>query len=353
MAQYGIKEVMNFTLANYVPDLMKRNPILSVDYAQVTDIENAGERIDISGGRGNARLLSFDHSKTVALNITLPLVDLKMISLISGDEVEESIKKVFRKEILCPTVDSSTGNTFVQLKRKPIEESVYVYKLENGRDLGTQGIKISAPDTITSGAKEFLVDTTNKKISLDPTVFVEGEEIAIYYHAETTTKVETLRVDPNKFPKAVSLFGDTLFRNQFTEEDEVYNVRVHKGRIRPEYTLTMNATDVAVLELTMDVYAYKEQCTGRETYIEYIKDDDADYVSSETGIELNESAPPTFSLVGDVLTVPTGTLDRAIVSAIDSIDGSLQTYVSDVSAGTLTVTAEDGVTVKVYTITLV
>ena len=54
----------------------------------------------------------------------------------------------------------------------------------------------------------------------------------------------------------------------------MYNVRIHKGRIRPEYTLSMNATDVAVLEFTMDVYAFREKCKNRDTYIEYIKEED-------------------------------------------------------------------------------
>ena len=37
MAQYGVKEVMDFTIANYVPNLLEREPILTVDYAKMTD----------------------------------------------------------------------------------------------------------------------------------------------------------------------------------------------------------------------------------------------------------------------------------------------------------------------------
>ena len=277
MAQYGVKEVMNFTLANYVPNLLDREPILTVDYATMTDVANAGERIDISGGRGNARLLSFDHSKTVEVNVTLPLIDMKMLALISGDEVTEEISKIFRKEVICPVKDTSTDAVYIDLKRKPLEGSVYLYKLEGNRDMGKKGVPVAELPLVGDlKDDEIFIDGENKKITVSATTFPVGEEVVVFYTSETTVAVENLRIDPTRFPKTVSVFGDTLFRNQYNELDEVYNVRIHKARMRPEYTLSMNATDVAVLEFTMDVYAFREKCRNRDTYIEYIKDDEVE-----------------------------------------------------------------------------
>lgn len=268
---------MNFTLANYVPDLLKREPILTVDYAQMTDVANAGERIDIGGGRGHARLLSFDHSKTVEINVTLPLIDMKMLALISGDEVTEEISKIFRKEVICPVKDDLTENVYIELKRKPIADSVYLYKLSGNRDMGTKGTPVDElPLTGNLTGTDIFIDGENKKITVSADTFPVGEEIVVFYTSETTVAVENLRIDPTRFPKTVSVFGDTLFRNQYTELDEVYNVRVHKARMRPEYTLSMNSTDVAVLEFTMDVYAFREKCKNTDTYIEYIKDDEVE-----------------------------------------------------------------------------
>ena len=275
MAQYGVKEVMNFTLADYKPNALERTPILSVDYAQVTDIENGGERIDIQGGRGNKKLLSFDHSKTTAIKVTIPLVDFRMLSLISGDTVEEKIKNIFKREVLIAQEDDTTGDIFVDLKKEPIGASLYVYKLEGNRDLGTQLKPVALSGTIAVGEYELVTGTSglDDRIIVDPTTIAKGEEVVVYYHTTTTAPVQTMQINPEKFSKAISLYGDTLFRNQFTEEDEVYNVVGHKGRIRPNYTLQMNATDVTVLELTIDLYSVKDQTTGEEMYLEYIKDE--------------------------------------------------------------------------------
>lgn len=273
MAQYGVKEVLDFTIAKYTPNLIEREPMIHVDYATMTDVENAGERIDVGGGRGHARLLSFDHSKTVAVNFSLPLIDMKMLALISGDEVVDKVSNVFRKETICVEMDSDTNQAFIELKRKPIENSVYLYRLDGLRDLGTQAKPLDVAPSGDIGVGEMFVDEGNKKIIVDAETFPVGEEVIVFYTSTTEMKVENLRVDPTMFPKAVSVFGETIFRNQYTEEDEFYNVRIHKGRMRPEYTLSMNSTDVAVLEMTMDVYAYREKCRNRDTYIEYIKDD--------------------------------------------------------------------------------
>ena len=277
MAQYGIKEVMDFTIANYNPNPLLREPLFSVDYAQVTDIENGGERIDISGGRGNTRLLSFDHSKTTAVNVTLPLVDIGMLALISGDKIEEKIKNIFKREVLI-VQKGEDDKTFIQLAKEPIEGSLYVYKLEGNRD---RGVKLTnAEDATSVGALEYGLVIEGEEKEAITKLFVEndellpiGTEIVVYYHTTTLDKVTNLQINPTLFPQAISIYGDTLFRNQYTEEDEVFNMVGHKGRIRPNYTLSMNATDVTVLELVIDMYIVKDQTTGEKMYIEYIKDE--------------------------------------------------------------------------------
>lgn len=257
MAQYGVKEVMDFTIANYHPEPLKREPILTVDYAQVTDVEQAGERIFIEGGRGNKRLLSFDHTKTTAINVTLPLVDIRMLSLISGDEVENKLKEVFKREVVYVTDGK------VKLSKPAMAKSLFLYKLEGNRDLGERIVCAG----LNSEKKD--IDLAE---DLDITQDLNGTEVVAYFHTEIKD-AQTLRIDPTKFPKAISVYGDTLFRNQFTELDEVYNMVGHKGRIQPNYTLSMNATDVTTLELVIDLYAYKDQQTGQEVYLEYIKDE--------------------------------------------------------------------------------
>lgn len=258
MAQFGIKEVLNFTIAKYNPNPTLAEPILTVDYATVSDIAAQAERLDINGGRGNKRLLSFDHTKVASLPITLPLVDLKMLALISGDKIEEQIKDVFKKEIVI-VEEGTLGKLKVTLQKTPLEGSLFVHKLEGFRDLGAS---ILSDCTISGNV-----------IEIENTPVAVGDEIVVFYHHKTSAAVQTMKFNPTVFGDAVTLFGDTLFRNQYTEEDEVYNFVAYKGRFQPNFTLSMNSTSATVLELTLDLYAYKDKGTQEETYYEFIKEE--------------------------------------------------------------------------------
>ena len=268
MSQYGIKEVMNMVVCEYNPVIEQAKPIVVLDYCQVTDVQNQAERLDIQGGRGNKKLLSFDHSKVATLPITIPLVDMKMLSLLSGDDVEKKIQKIFKKEVL--TVVEDGGENVVKLAKVPLADTLFVNKLEGFRDFGD--VLVATGSTPTAG--EYKLD--GQKIIVDATDCPVGTELIICYTHQTTKAVETMSFNPEKFAKAVTLKGDSLFRNQYTEEDEVYNFIAYKGKFQMNYTLSMNATSATVLETTLDLYSYKDKASQTEKYYEWIKEENAD-----------------------------------------------------------------------------
>lgn len=270
MAQYGIKEVMNMVVCEYNPIPEKAKPIVVLDYCQVTDVQNQAERLDINGGRGNKKLLSFDHSKVASLPITIPLVDMKMVSLLSGDDIEEKIQKIFKKETL--TVVENGGSNYVELKKLPLDGTLFVNKLEGYRDFG-QALEKATGSTPQAG--EYALDTTAGvgKIVVDATECPVGTELIVCYTHQTKNAVESMAFNPEKFAKPVTLKGDSLFRNQYTEEDEVYNFIAYKGKFQMNYTMSMNATSATVLETTLDLYAHKDKDTQTEKYYEWIKEE--------------------------------------------------------------------------------
>lgn len=269
MSQYGIKEVMNFVIASYNPIPFKRKPLIVVDYAQMTEVVQGAERLNLDGGRGNARLMSFDHSKVTSVNVTLPLVDIRLLAEISGDCITKRFKDVFKRENLY-VLEDDTGESYVKLKNKAIANSLFVNELIGFRDIG-EALVLAEGGTI--GENEFQLEADGLTIKLNKDSHPAGSELIVFYHYTTQNRVETLTINPMKFPKAISFYGDMLMRNQFDEEDEVWNVVGHKGRIQPNYTLTMSGTDATVLELTIDLYAYREAGSTCDQYVEYFKDE--------------------------------------------------------------------------------
>lgn len=277
MSQYGVKEVMNMVVCDYNPIPERAKPIVVLDYCTVTDVQNQAERLDITGGRGNKKLLSFDHSKVASLPITIPLVDMKMLSLLSGDNIEEKIAKIFKKEVLT-VVEDDTYNC-VHLKKIPLTDTLFVNKLSGYRDFGEKLEKVA--DGIIPSTGKYVLDVAGDvvKILVDKTDCPVGTELIVCYTHATKTAVETMAFNPEKFAKPVTLKGDSLFRNQYTEEDEVYNFIAYKGKFQMNYTLSMNATSATVLETTLDLYAHKDKETQAEKYYEWIKEEEEEVIA--------------------------------------------------------------------------
>ena len=91
-----IKEVLNLEILDYTT----QSQLLYADYASNTSIEATAERLDLRGGQGNYKLLSFDHTKSMTMKMELPLVDLEMIAYLTGKAISVGAKAVPKREVL-------------------------------------------------------------------------------------------------------------------------------------------------------------------------------------------------------------------------------------------------------------
>lgn len=244
--QYGIKEVMDINLL----DFKTKQPIVFIDYATATSNENTGERLDLTGGRGNAKQMSFDHSKASTFTLNVPLVDLNLLSILTGDDIGSGVGEIFKREVL--TVTGSAGSEKITLAQTPISGSVSVYKLEGLRDNGT-------PVTVDN--------VTGKDVDLSGAV--AGDEVVAFYQYAAPASSKRVSVKSTKFPKAVEIFGTGLARNQEDEQDYPCHVHVFKARPQNNFTFTMSGTEATNLELTFDLYEVKD-ANGEGQYIDYI-----------------------------------------------------------------------------------
>jgi hypothetical protein len=244
--QYGIKEVLDTNIL----DFKTKKPLAFIDYATATTNENSGERLDLTGGRGNAKQMSFDHSKASTFQLTVPLVDLNLLAILTGDDVQTGVGEIFKREIL--TVTDSTGTLKVNLSQTPITGTVSVYKLEGIRDTGAEVTvgTISSKDVTVTGADA-------------------GDEVIAFYQYAAPANAKKISVKTTKFPKAVEIFGTGLARNQEDEQDYPCHVHVFKARPQNNFTFTMSGTDATNLELTFDLYEVKD-ANGEGQYIDYI-----------------------------------------------------------------------------------
>lgn len=271
-SQFGIKEVMNLTICEYALDPQLAKPFAVIDYAQVTGLEHASERLFLHGGRGNKKLLSFDHTKTATLKLTLPLVDFKLLSKISGDDIQNKIAKIFKAETKM-VIGDSTGN-YIKLEKEPIDNTLFVNILSGYRELEDNLTVIERGNKSPDENKcSIIFENGEIRLYLNSTTCPYGSEVRVHYTHQSVKETQKIIFSADKFPKFITLKGDTLFRNQVTTEDEIYNFLGYKGQFQTNFTLNMNSTNPTTLELTVDLYAHKDKETQEELYYEFIKEE--------------------------------------------------------------------------------
>ncbi|MEC1155636.1 hypothetical protein [Cytobacillus horneckiae] len=244
--QFGIKEVLDTNIVDY----KTKEPVAFIDYAEASTNEVTGERLKLKGGRGMADQMSFDHSKESTFQLTVPLVDLKLLALITGEELGEGVGQIFKREVL--TVHETSGSPSVTLSHSPVGD-VKIYKLEGIRDIG----------------EEFdVTEVTSKDVTL-ATPATNGEEVVAFYQYSAPVNSKRISVKSNKFPKAVSIYGTGLARNQEDEQDYPCHVTVYKARPQQNITFTMSGTEATNLQITFDMFAVTD-AKGDGQYIDYI-----------------------------------------------------------------------------------
>lgn len=244
--QYGIKEVLDTNIV----DFKTKKPVAFIDYAEASTNEVTGERLKLKGGRGMADQMSFDHSKESTFQLTVPLVDLNLLALITGEELGEGVGQIFKREVL--TVKDETGTPTITLSQTPVGD-VKVYKLEGLRDIG----------------EEFEVSNVSAKEATLTTPAADGEEVVAFYQYAAPATSKRISVKSNKFPKVVSIYGTGLARNQEDEQDYPCHVTVYKAKPQQNINFTMSGTEATNLEITFDLQEVKD-ANGDGQYIDYI-----------------------------------------------------------------------------------
>lgn len=252
--QYGIKEVLNMQ----VLDLNTNEPLFYIDYAQNTTTENAGERLFLNGGQGNYRLLSFDHTKTSTLKLTVPLVDINLLAMLAGDTIATGAQDVFHREIV--TVGASGAAT---LSQTPIAGSIAVFPLVGERDHGTA--LTAAAGTPTTG--EYKLAGT--ALTVDATEFPSGSRLVAWYQYNTPVTAKKFTMAANKFAQAVKIVGDGLWVDQVSEVTVPTKVTYHKAKPQQAFNVAMSADSATTLELTFDLFAV-QQAGGVYSYYDTV-----------------------------------------------------------------------------------
>ena len=237
--QLAIKEVLNFNVFDYTTG----ESMFYVDYAGMSTVEMTAERLDLRGGQGNYKLVSFDHTKNATMKSELPLVDLEFIALLTGKDLAVETRNIPKREVLTAT------SQIINLSATPVTGTLKIYALTSDRDNSTEqtvGNPVTTENTYSISGQAV---TLNATTAPDATKFV----VTYNYAAPATTRTMTFTAD--KFPGYFRVTGDGLVTDQV--DGATYYTKFDMLKVKPQnnFTLTMQSTEATKLAITFDLYA--------------------------------------------------------------------------------------------------
>jgi hypothetical protein len=237
--QYGLKEVLNLNIQDYTTNA----ELFYADYMSDSSIETTAERLDLRGGQGNYKILSFDHTKSMTFKGEMPLVDLNAIAMLSGKAIKIGTVNLPKRESLTVTA----GNV-ITLAQPPITGTLKVYTL-SGRDSGieqTVGTPASTPNTYSIAGAVVTLNVT--------TAPVGSTFVAVYtYASPSTTTTTTFTAD--KFAGYVKISGVGVATDQVTGALVPVVFDIKKAKAKNNFSLTMKSSEATKLNMEFDLYA--------------------------------------------------------------------------------------------------
>ena len=190
--------------------------------------EITGETVFAYGGKGHPKRVAFSGERGGTLTIETQIQSFKLYELLTGGEVSKTAKFIAREEL-----DVTDGK--VELSATPSAgATVNVFAAND--DCGTvivpksvEGKTVTLPDEATA------------------------DKVVVYYMKEMTDKVQKISIKGSSFPKAFTVYGDTVMK---TDSDELLPYKFIAYKVAPQSNMSIsmsNSGDPATITITCDL----------------------------------------------------------------------------------------------------
>ena len=211
-------------------------PVLFLDTLKVSTIEQTAESTDATGGRGNAKLITWDYGKeiTVTLEDALysPASMSAMLGSYDGGDFTKGVKETKR----------------IDRTEKCTAKRSFIVPAGNSRGVPSEG------DTT---AQAVYIDLATMQPYQDGAPIAEGETFLKWTRSVAygdNSLGTTIEISADKFPGTYKVVGDTFARNKDTGEDQRFQFVIPQAKMSSEQTITLEAEgDPSVFSMNLTV----------------------------------------------------------------------------------------------------
>ena len=233
-------------------------PVLYIDTATTSSMEQASTTTYAQGGRGNVRLMAWEGDKTLTFSFTDALLSPIGFHVLSGAglfrEADNSENKVhFHMTSMASISDGviDLSDALAELGANAVlcssDAPLFVLGIEDDGSL--TGKVLSGVAIATTG------DKANKSLSITGADAVDGNVMVDYYADLPGNTVWEADITPDTFAGYYYVEADTLFRRQSDGKDMPANLTFPNVKVQSNFTITMAGTgDPSSFNFTMDAF---------------------------------------------------------------------------------------------------
>ncbi len=241
--KFGIREVTDIVLkTKYANQQVGSSvyasaytPVMIVDSAKMTSMENAVATVYAQGGRGNPRLLAWDGDRTATFKFESAIISNDGLSILTGANIATGATKFIRQQHSF-SIASGTAATFTATD----------LSLSAGMTVATNGsngvtytlITLDSTGDITAvSTSGFSVTAAGNTFAVSGLTANTDYVVDFYVQAPS----RQLQVEAGRFAGYYYIEANTLFRDM-DGVDHPAQITVPKGKIKSNFTLTMSPT---------------------------------------------------------------------------------------------------------------
>lgn len=223
--KYGLKEVADVIFFDIATD----RPVLVFDTLKVSNIENASESAEATGGKGNSPLVSWDYGRTATLTMQDALLSDQSLAMLAGTEVV-------------------TGADVPNITRYEV-----VVVGEGGAIKPSHAVsgEVTAYNNSTGVLGESL-DVTGEAEGMTVAGATAGDRVALFYESKADEDSTLVTFQSDKFPSIYRVVGTSLVRDT-DGIDHPFQFRIPRAKLQSGFTFTMDPENVSTFDFNLQV----------------------------------------------------------------------------------------------------
>lgn len=332
--KFGVRECANIVFRAKQATRIGTNtfqpgqPVLYIDTATTSSMEQASTSVYARGGRGNPQLIAWEGEKTLTFTVTDALISPVSLAMLSGAGlIKEGGQKVHVHATTATTMTVDGGAGIIDLTDALVE-----FGPLTGENAITVDAGVDAPifiikteddgsitgDIVVSGtsapgiAFAYNAETRKATLTVPSPKWNSASGAAItgsinvlvdYYVIKKSENVSEIQITPGDFAGYYYVEADTLFRSQSTGIDMPANLTFPNVKVQSGFTISMAGTgDPSTFDFTMDAfpgYTYFDKSKQVLCVIQIVEDSQAATAVGRSVMLNNDVIEHAEPLTGD------------------------------------------------------